>query len=179
MFMGVLKSPWGVDGSLVGVEDYLGPLLLFFACQSVKFVQAMVVRFVVSGNRWNTVGDDLIVEGIEQQCPFPLLTVVLQYCHIGYYNLKRRLCIPTTFDKIFVFDTFFSGRFIPAFSRFRTDSGSFTAFMRQIVWEYSDNPYYLCCISNPPDPFGPTCGQIKSSKPLELSLLFHVVGIWS
>ena len=34
MFMGVAKCPGGVDGSLVGVEDYLGFLLLFFACQA-------------------------------------------------------------------------------------------------------------------------------------------------
>ena len=42
MFMGVAKCPGGVDGSLVGVEDYLGFLLLFFACQAIQLVQAVV-----------------------------------------------------------------------------------------------------------------------------------------
>ena len=64
MFMGVAKCPGGVAGSLVGVEDYLGFLLLFFACQAIQLVQAMVIGLVISCDWRNTVGNDLIVECI-------------------------------------------------------------------------------------------------------------------
>ena len=64
MFMGVEKCPGGVDSSLVGVEDYLGLLLLFFACQAIQLAQAMVIGLVISWNRRDTVGNDLVVECI-------------------------------------------------------------------------------------------------------------------
>ena len=64
MFMGVAKCPGGVDGSLVGVEDYLGLLLLLFACQAIQLVQAMVIGLVISCNWRDTVGNDLVVECI-------------------------------------------------------------------------------------------------------------------
>lgn len=64
MFVGVAKCPGGVDGSLVGVEDYLGSLLLFFARQAIQFVQAMVIGLVISCDWRDTVGNDLVVECI-------------------------------------------------------------------------------------------------------------------
>lgn len=65
-----------------------------------------------------------------------MLALVLQYCHVGHYNLKRSLCIPVTFNKVFILNAFFSRRMIPAFSGFRTNSSCFTAFMCQVVREY-------------------------------------------
>lgn len=137
------KCPWGVDGSLVGVEDYLGPPLLSFARQAVKLVQAVVIRFVVSCNWGNTVGNDLIVESIYQQRPFPLLSLVFQYRHIRYHDLKRCLGIPVTFDQILILNAFFSRWTIPAFPGLGTNPGSLAAFMCQIVRE---NP--TCIVKN-------------------------------
>ena len=64
MFMGVAKCPGGVDGSLVGVEDCLGSLLLLFTGQAIQLVQAMVIGLVISCDWRDTVGNDLVVECI-------------------------------------------------------------------------------------------------------------------
>ena len=67
MFMGVAKCPGGVDGSLVGVEDYLGFLLLFFACQAIQLVQAMggdtLCSCCATGQRFYPVSDNFSVAG--------------------------------------------------------------------------------------------------------------------
>ena len=65
-----------------------------------------------------------------------MFTFVLQYCHVGHYNLKRCLCVPVSLHKVLILNAFFSWRTISAFPGFRTNSSCFTAFMCQIVREY-------------------------------------------
>ena len=63
--MGLAKSLGRVDNSLVGVEDYLGLLLFFFACKAIQNCKAIVIRLVVAGNVCDAVGKDLVIEGVQ------------------------------------------------------------------------------------------------------------------
>ena len=64
MAVGLAKSLWRVDSSLVGVEDYLGRLLFSFIHKLFELIQAMIVRFVAAFGRSYAVSKDLIVERI-------------------------------------------------------------------------------------------------------------------
>lgn len=118
---------------LVGVEDYLGLLLLFLACQTVKLVQTVIIGFVISCDWRNAVSNDLIVECVHQQRPFPLFAVVLKDRHIWHNDLKGCFCVPATFYKILILNTLFSRCTILIFPCFWANAGCFTAFMCQIV----------------------------------------------
>ena len=65
MAVGLAKSLGRVDCSLVGVEDYLGLLLFFFACKAIQNCKAIVIRLVVAGNVCDAVGKDLVIEGVQ------------------------------------------------------------------------------------------------------------------
>ena len=80
--MGLAKSLGRVDSSLVGVEDYLGLLLFFFPCQLIQNSQTIIVRFVAALNICDTMGKDLIVKGVQEECPFPIFLADFQYGHI-------------------------------------------------------------------------------------------------
>ena len=80
--MGLAKSLGRVDGSLVGVEDYLGPMLFLFSCQLIQNSQTVIVGFVATLNICDTVSKDLVVKGIQKECPFPMLLANFQYRHI-------------------------------------------------------------------------------------------------
>ena len=80
--MGLAKSLGRVDCSLVGVEDYLGLLLFLFSCQLIQDSQTIIVRFVAAMNICDTMGKDLIVKGVQKECPFPILLSNLQYRHV-------------------------------------------------------------------------------------------------
>ena len=69
MIMGLAKGPGRVDGSLIGVQEDLGFLLFFFACQKVQRIQAVVIRLVATGDIRDTVGEDFVIEGIQKDCP--------------------------------------------------------------------------------------------------------------
>ena len=53
---------------------------IFFGC--------FVIGFVISCGWRNTVSNNLAVECVYQQRPLPLLTLVLEDCHIRHNNLK-------------------------------------------------------------------------------------------
>ena len=38
--------------------------------------------------------NNFVIEGIRQQCPFPLLSHAFQNGHVRYNELKRDFCIP-------------------------------------------------------------------------------------
>ena len=64
MIVGLAKSLWRVDSSLVGVEDYLGRLLFSFVHKLFKFIETMIVWFVTAFNRGYTMRKDLVIERI-------------------------------------------------------------------------------------------------------------------
>ena len=86
MTVGLAKSPGGVDSSLVGVEDYLGCLLLCFSYKAFQHLQTMVIRFVAAGDRGRFVGNDLVVERVQKNRPLPVTAFVLDY---GPYQKPR------------------------------------------------------------------------------------------
>ena len=59
----------GVDGALVGVQNYWRRLLILFFDFLFKDVKAMIIRhgIAVTGK---AVCDDLVVESIQEQRPF-------------------------------------------------------------------------------------------------------------
>ena len=82
MAVGLAKSLGRVDSSLVGVQDYLGLLLFLFACKSVEDSKAFIVWFVAAGDVGDTVREDLVVEGIQQDRPFPVFPSNLEHGHV-------------------------------------------------------------------------------------------------
>ena len=66
--MGLAKSLGRVDSSLVGVEDYLGLLLFLFSCKIVEDSETFIVWFVAARDVGNAVSEDLVVEGVQQNC---------------------------------------------------------------------------------------------------------------
>ena len=80
--MGLAKSLGRVNGSLVGVQDYLGLLLFLFSCQLIQNSQAIIIWFVAASNICDTVSKDLVVKGIQEECPFPIFLADLQYGHV-------------------------------------------------------------------------------------------------
>ena len=72
MTVGLAKSLWRVDSSLVGVEDYLGRLLFSFVHKLFEYSQTMIIWFVAALDGSYTVRKDLIVERIQQDCPYEI-----------------------------------------------------------------------------------------------------------
>ena len=83
IMMGLAKSPRRVDSSLVGVEDYLGCLLFSFIHKLFQFIKAVVIRFIAPGLRSNAVSQDFIVEGIQEERPFPVCISSFEHGHVG------------------------------------------------------------------------------------------------
>ena len=92
--MGVAKCPGGVDGSLVGVEDYLGSLLFSFAHPLFQLFKAVVVWLIASPLRCDAVGQDLVVEGIQEDRPLPVSRSNFEHGHVGDHELKGCSGIP-------------------------------------------------------------------------------------
>ena len=118
MTVGLAKSPGGVDSSLVGVEDYLGCLLLCFAHKAFQNLQTVVIRFVAAGDRGRFVGNDLVVERVQKNRPLPVTAFVLEYGHIRNHDLKGLPGVPATSDDDFKLQAFRSGRLVGIFSGF-------------------------------------------------------------
>lgn len=93
MAVGVAKSLGRADISLVSVEEYPGLLLFLFSCKLAKDSKAVVIGFAAAGNIGDTVGKDLVVEGVQQDCPFPILFPDLQHVHVGNDELNRFRCV--------------------------------------------------------------------------------------
>lgn len=53
-----------------------------------------IMGLVIPCNRGNAVRNNFVIEGIRQQCPFPLLSHAFQNGHARYNELKRGFCIP-------------------------------------------------------------------------------------
>ena len=80
---------------------------------------------------------DLVVERIDQKCPFPIHAVVFEYSHIGHNDLNWSARIPIALYLVGKFDVFFSVLlFVAVFASFRLYSGYFAALMSQIVRKY-------------------------------------------
>lgn len=80
--------------------------------------------------------EDLIVECIYKECPFPVLSVTLEYCHVGYDDFNRMSCIPVSLDYIWKRYMFFSCFLVGILPCFRSNTSLFAAFVRKIVRKY-------------------------------------------
>ena len=111
------------------MEDYLGLLLFLFTCQAIEGGEAVVIRLVAAGNVGNAVSEDLVVEGIQQDCPFPILFSNLEHGHVRNDDLNGFCCIPTASHFIRKDMAFFSLRFVCVLSGPGTNSGLLAALM--------------------------------------------------
>ena len=133
LIMGLGKSLGRIDSALVGVENYRGLLFFLFTCELIQNSQAVIVRFVTALNICDTVSKDLIVKGIQEKCPFPILLSDLQHCHVRHNDLSRLRSIPTTLYFIGKDPVSITRRLVRAFSCTGMNAGILTAFMSQIV----------------------------------------------
>lgn len=136
MLVGLAEGPGGVNGTLVGVEDYRGCLLLFLSHKQFQLFQAMEIRLVAAGYTGRLVRQDLVVESIQQDRPFPLDSFMFQDCHVRYHDFQGALRSPAAVDSVRKLHALFSWFPISVLSRFRTYPGSLAALMRQIVREF-------------------------------------------
>ena len=129
MLMSLSKGLRGVGGALVGVQDYLwGLLLIFLICQQLQLLQTVVIRTCAALDRCCLVGEDLVVEGICKERPFPIFPIVFAYRHIGNNDFNGTICVPVSLHFIRERNVFFI-----ALERI---TGLFAAFMCQIVRKY-------------------------------------------
>ena len=144
MFVSLSEGLRGVDGTLVGVQDYLGCLLLIFlACKLLQYFQTMVVRLIAASNRSGLVSKDLIVKSVDKKCPFPILTFVLENSHIRYNDLDWRVCIPVTLYFVGKFHIFLCVFLLPSvLSCFGMDSCFFRSLREFCVSDFRQNQEY-------------------------------------
>lgn len=124
----------GVDGALVGVQNYRRCLLILFTGFLLEDVKAMVVGsgIPISGKAMR---EYFIIKGIEEQCPFLKHSLVSNAGHIGHNQRKRMLRFPFALHKVGKMNVLLPSLAVPIVSCFRTDTGHFAAFVRKIVAE--------------------------------------------
>ena len=94
------------------LEEYVNDFISYLLCNKQLW-------FVASFRRCYAMSQDLIIEGIQQNGPFPLHTVYPKFGHIRHNDLQRRRYIPAASNFVRKLNAFLSGRLIPVFSGFR------------------------------------------------------------
>ena len=79
------------------------------------------------------VSEDLVVEGVQQNCPFPILLPDLQHRHVGNDDLNRFCCVPMASNLVCKDMAFFSKRLVGVLSGLGVNTGVLAALVGQMV----------------------------------------------
>lgn len=88
--------------------------------------------------------NDLVIEGIYKECPFPTPAVAFEYRHIGYNDFNRTGCVPVSFDLVGKLYVFLPRLLVGVFPCFGADTSLLAAFVCQIVGEHPTRSLKYC-----------------------------------